>query len=121
MEPNLGPTSHVFIQFLTFYFIIGLGKFGYKLRMLSSFVTGKYTSIWEKLSASETVNWDVQYHKSETDCTKLLEVWKLQNKVKIGCVLFSIQGQPLGFDTKYLALADRNMQVRFSLKVVWES
>ena len=32
-----------------------------------------------------------------------------------------IQGQPLGFDTKYLALADRNMQVRFSLKVVWES
>ena len=32
-----------------------------------------------------------------------------------------IQGQPLGFDTKYLALVDRNMQVRFSLKVVWES
>ena len=32
-----------------------------------------------------------------------------------------IQGQPLGFDTKYLALADRNMQVKFSLKVVWES
>ena len=32
-----------------------------------------------------------------------------------------VQGQPLGFDTKYLALADRNMQVRFSLKVVWES
>ena len=32
-----------------------------------------------------------------------------------------IQGQPLGFDTKYLALTDRNMQVRFSLKVVWES
>ena len=33
----------------------------------------------------------------------------------------NIQGQPLGFDTKYLALADRNMQVRFSLKTVWES
>ena len=32
-----------------------------------------------------------------------------------------VQGQPLGFDTKYLALVDRNMQVRFSLKVVWES
>ena len=31
-----------------------------------------------------------------------------------------IQGQPLGFDTKYLALGDRNMQVRFSLKVFWE-
>ena len=34
---------------------------------------------------------------------------------------FYLQGQPLGFDTKYLALGDRNMQVRFSLKVVWES
>ena len=33
----------------------------------------------------------------------------------------AVQGQPLGFDTKYLALTDRNMQVRFSLKVVWES
>ena len=32
-----------------------------------------------------------------------------------------LQGQPLGFDTKYLALADRNMQVRFSFKVIWES
>ena len=32
-----------------------------------------------------------------------------------------VQGQPLGFDTKYLALADRNMQVKFSLKVVWGS
>ena len=99
MEPNIGPiflpppTNHVFIQLLTFYFIIGLGKFDYKLRMLSSFVTGKYTSIWEKVSASETENWDVQFHKSETDCTKLLEVWKLQNKVKIGCVLFSIVDQ----------------------------
>ena len=37
------------------------------------------------------------------------------------CFAENIQGQPLGFDTKYLALADRNMQVRFSLKVVWES
>ena len=32
-----------------------------------------------------------------------------------------IQGPPSGFDTKYLALADRNMQVTFGLKVVWES
>ena len=32
-----------------------------------------------------------------------------------------IQGLPSGFDIKYLALADRNMQVRFGLKVVWES
>ena len=32
-----------------------------------------------------------------------------------------LQGQPLGFDTKYLALGDRNMQVKFSLKVVWGS
>ena len=34
---------------------------------------------------------------------------------------FYIQGQPLGFDTKYLALGDRNMQVGFSLKIFWES
>ena len=32
-----------------------------------------------------------------------------------------LQGQPLGFDTMYLALTDGNMQVRFSLKVVRES
>ena len=32
-----------------------------------------------------------------------------------------IQGLPSGFDLMYLALADRNMQVRFSLKVVGES
>ena len=32
-----------------------------------------------------------------------------------------VQGLPSGFDLKYLALADRNIQVRFSLKVVWES
>ena len=31
----------------------------------------------------------------------------------------SIQGTPLGIDTMYLVLADRNMQVRFGLKVVW--
>ena len=32
-----------------------------------------------------------------------------------------IQGPPLGTDIKYLVLADRNMQVGFSFKVVWES
>ena len=32
-----------------------------------------------------------------------------------------LQGVPFGFDIMYLALADRNMQVRFGLKVVWES
>ena len=32
-----------------------------------------------------------------------------------------LQGPPSGFDTKYLALGDRNMQVRFGLKVDWES
>ena len=37
------------------------------------------------------------------------------------CFALLLQGQPLGFDTKYLALADRNMKVRFGLKVVWES
>ena len=29
-----------------------------------------------------------------------------------------LQGQPLGIDIMYLVLADRNMQVRFGLKVV---
>ena len=33
----------------------------------------------------------------------------------------TLQGLPSGFDTMYLALAERNMQVRFGLKVVWES
>ena len=31
-----------------------------------------------------------------------------------------VQGPPLGIDIMYLVLADRNMQVRFGLKVVWE-
>ena len=34
---------------------------------------------------------------------------------------FTVKGLPSGFDTMYLALADKNMQVRFGLKVVWES
>ena len=34
---------------------------------------------------------------------------------------FYIQGLPFGFDVMYLALADSNMQIRFGLKVVWES
>ena len=33
----------------------------------------------------------------------------------------NIQDPPLGIDIMYLVLADRNMQVRFGLKVVWES
>ena len=32
-----------------------------------------------------------------------------------------VQGLPSVFDTMYLALADRNIQVRFGLKVVGES
>ena len=32
-----------------------------------------------------------------------------------------LQGPPLGFDIMYLALADKNKQVRFGLKVGWES
>ena len=32
-----------------------------------------------------------------------------------------LQGISSGFDIMYLALADRNMQVRFGLKVGWES
>ena len=34
--------------------------------------------------------------------------------------LLALQGQPLGIDIVYLVLADRNMQVRFGLKVIWE-
>ena len=34
--------------------------------------------------------------------------------------VFTIQGLPPGFDIMYLALADRNMQVKFGLKVIWE-
>ena len=33
----------------------------------------------------------------------------------------SLQGPPLGFDIMCLALADRNMQIKFGLKMVWES
>jgi hypothetical protein len=33
-------------------------------------------------------------------------------------VLLHAQGLPSGFDLMYLALADKNMQVRFGLKVV---
>jgi hypothetical protein len=35
--------------------------------------------------------------------------------------IYYIQGVSSGFDIMYLALADRNIQVRFGLKVVWES
>ena len=56
--------------------------------MLASFVTGEYTSIWEKISASETENWGVLYHKSESDCANYLEGWKSEKKVNIGCCFF---------------------------------
>ena len=54
---------------------------------------------------------------------KKLEIEKTKPTFIISVLKFEyiLQGQPLGFDTKYLALVDRNMQVRFSLKVVWES
>ena len=35
--------------------------------------------------------------------------------------IWPLQGPPLGIDIMHLILADRNMQVRFGLKVVWES
>ena len=34
---------------------------------------------------------------------------------------WSVQGPPSEFDIMYLSLAGRNMQVRFGLKVDWES
>ena len=35
--------------------------------------------------------------------------------------MYYVQGLPSGFDLMYLALADRNMQVKFGLKVAGES
>ena len=65
--------------------------------MLASYVTGEYTSIWEKISASDTGNWGVQYHKSEHACTKLLEDWKKSGKkVNIGCCYFHTKANIMG-------------------------
>ena len=54
----------------------------------------------------------------------LLSVYSINQKFK-DCIfndaLPHIQGVSSGFDIMYLALADRNMQVRFGLKVLWES
>ena len=36
-------------------------------------------------------------------------------------LLSVLQGLPSGFDLMYMAVADRNIQVRFDLKVVGES
>ena len=70
---------------ITFHFIIALDKWDFKLKKLTSFVDGKFTSIWEKVSASDTEKWDVQYHKDATECTNLLEEWKKsKEKVNIG-------------------------------------
>ena len=52
----------------------------------------------------------------EQSTKKILEI-----EIFWGHEVLKLQGQPLGFDTKYLALGDRNMQIRFSLKVVWEA
>ena len=52
--------------------------------------------------------------------TKLDNVKKRKSEEKIRA-LQDVQGPPLGIDIMYLVLADRNMQVRFGLKVVWGS
>ena len=57
---------------------------------------------------------------TEFTCLKALSLFKP------GMIIYSheftnIQGQPLGIDIMYLVLTDRNIQVRFGLKVVWES
>ena len=43
----------------------------------------------------------------------------LKEVPKVNCI--GVQGPPLGIDIMYLVLADRSMQVRFGLKVVWGS
>ena len=58
---------------------------------------------------------------------KYTESAQLENRRKLNGHAVSklgyshLQGPPFGFDIMYLALADRNMQVRFGLKVAWES
>ena len=56
----------------------------------------------------------------------LIQLTKICNpsfKMRIAHALIvgALQGLPTGFDIMYLALRDRNIQVRFGLKVVWES
>ena len=53
------------------------------------------------------------HHNNGEERGRLKCIIKLQRE--------ELQGLPSGFDLMYLALADRNMQVRFGLKVVWES
>ena len=56
----------------------------------------------------------VAFRKSSTN-------WTVETEIQVFIGLIYLQGPPLGFDIKYLTLVDRNMQVRFGLKVVWES
>ena len=54
------------------------------------------------------------------DITWYLSIQKWYSEGHSSDVQRDIQGISFGFDIMYLALADRNMQVRFGLKVVWE-
>ena len=46
-----------------------------------------------------------------------LNFYFVQNHFRVPRIRGYVQGQPLGFDTKYLALADRNIQIEFSLGI----
>ena len=57
------------------------------------------------------------------DAVLLFDIFKMgigHGSGHLNALIYHIQGQPLGIDIMYLVLADRNMQVRFGLKVVWE-
>ena len=60
-------------------------------------------------------------HLINTQCVFILQGGSDQNSLRTTGVASKLQGQPLGIDIMYLVLADRNMQVRFGLKVVWGS
>ena len=58
-------------------------------------------------------------YRTSTAMSKLLYILDSRHSVKRSIIIQ--QGLPSGFDLMYLALADRNKQVRFGLKVVLES
>ena len=53
--------------------------------------------------------------------SNFIEIYALYTGISISYLHSGLQGPPLGIDIMYLVLADRSMQVRFGLKVVWGS
>ena len=53
-------------------------------------------------------------------CVLILQI-KVGGKLGKSGTIHILHGISSGFDIMYLALVDRSMQIRFGLKVVWES